>query len=112
MMRESRPGNLELRIPLKNLRFSNGTVYAGLVHYTHGVEGSLKRLATFKRHYSGPTGVATECGLPVRREAPSARPRETPRNSRGFKLTGWILSPIRRADLLRHTGSRGQAPYR
>jgi hypothetical protein len=27
------------------------------------VEGSLKRLAAFKRHYSGPTGVATECGL-------------------------------------------------
>ena len=49
--------------PLKNLRFGDGTVYAGLVHYTDGVEGSLKRLAAFKRHYSGPTGVATECGL-------------------------------------------------
>jgi hypothetical protein len=49
--------------PLKNLRFGDGTVYAGLVHYTDGVEGSLRRLAAFKRHYSGPTGVATECGL-------------------------------------------------
>jgi len=49
--------------PLKNLRFGNGTVYAGLVHYTDGAEGSLRRLATFKRHCSGPTGVATECGL-------------------------------------------------
>jgi len=49
--------------PLQNLRFGDGTVYAGLVHYTDGVEGSLKRLAAFKRHYSGPTGVATECGL-------------------------------------------------
>jgi hypothetical protein len=49
--------------PLKNLRFGDGTVYAGLVHYTDGVQGSLRRLAAFKRHYSGPTGVATECGL-------------------------------------------------
>jgi hypothetical protein len=49
--------------PLRDLKFGDGTVYAGLVHYTDGVEGSLKRLAAFKRHFSGPTGVATECGL-------------------------------------------------
>lgn len=49
--------------PLRDLRFGNGTVYAGLVHYTDGVPGTLERLAAFKRHFSGPTGVATECGL-------------------------------------------------
>ncbi|HXJ15654.1 MAG TPA: hypothetical protein VNM68_00475 [Candidatus Polarisedimenticolia bacterium] len=49
--------------PLGDLKFGDGTVYAGLVHYTDGVEGSRKRLAAFKRHFSGPTGVATECGL-------------------------------------------------
>lgn len=49
--------------PLRDLKFGDGTVYAGLVHYTDGVEGCLKRLAAFKRHYSGPTGVSTECGL-------------------------------------------------
>jgi hypothetical protein len=49
--------------PLRDLKFGGGTVYAGLVHYTDGVEGSRKRLAAFKRYFSGPTGVATECGL-------------------------------------------------
>jgi hypothetical protein len=49
--------------PLQKLKIGAATVYAGLVHYTDGVEGSVKRLAAFKRHYSGPTGVATECGL-------------------------------------------------
>ncbi|MGH6628984.1 MAG: hypothetical protein ACREB3_04560 [Burkholderiales bacterium] len=49
--------------PLRDLRIGDATVYAGLVHYTDGVAGSLKRLAAFKRHFSGPTGVATECGL-------------------------------------------------
>ena len=38
-------------------------VYAGLVHYTDGVAGSLARLDALKRHYDGPLGVATECGL-------------------------------------------------
>jgi len=49
--------------PLKDLNMGNATLYAGLVHYTDGVEGTLGRLATLKRHYDGPTGVATECGL-------------------------------------------------
>lgn len=49
--------------PLGDLKFGDGTVYAGLVHYTDGVEGSVKRLNAFKRHFSGPTGVSTECGL-------------------------------------------------
>lgn len=49
--------------PLERLRLGQGTVYAGLVHYTDGVEGSVRRLEAFKRHYVGPTGVSTECGL-------------------------------------------------
>lgn len=49
--------------PLQDLKFGDGTVYAGLVHYTDGVDGSVKRLKAFQRHYSGPTGVSTECGL-------------------------------------------------
>ncbi len=49
--------------PLEDLKTGNATIYAGLVHYTDGVEGSKNRLAAFKRHFSGPTGVATECGL-------------------------------------------------
>jgi hypothetical protein len=49
--------------PLEDLKFGDGTVYAGVLHYGDGVEGSKKRLEAFKRHYKGPTGVATECGL-------------------------------------------------
>ena len=49
--------------PLDDLRIGDATVYAGLVHYTDGVAGSVKRLNAFKRHFSGPTGVSTECGL-------------------------------------------------
>ncbi|MGH7907779.1 MAG: hypothetical protein ACREP6_14240 [Candidatus Binataceae bacterium] len=49
--------------PLTNLKIGDTTVYIGLVHYTDGVPGSLKRLSTFKKYYSGNAGVATECGL-------------------------------------------------
>lgn len=49
--------------PLRDLARTDATVYAGLVHYTDGVPGSLQRLEAFQRHYNGPTGVATECGL-------------------------------------------------
>lgn len=49
--------------PLQNLNIGDTTIYAGLIHYTDGVEGSIKRLQTFKRHFNGSTGVATECGL-------------------------------------------------
>jgi hypothetical protein len=34
----------------------------GLVHLTDGTQGSLERLAAFRRHYGGPHGIATECG--------------------------------------------------
>ena len=49
--------------PLEDLAIGDATVYAGLVHYTDGVEGSIARLDALKRHYDGPLGVATECGL-------------------------------------------------
>ncbi|HUK25448.1 MAG TPA: hypothetical protein VLV49_12770 [Terriglobales bacterium] len=49
--------------PLEDLKVGDTTIYAGLVHYTDGVEGSRKRLEAFKRHFKGSTGVATECGL-------------------------------------------------
>ena len=49
--------------PLRDVKPRDTTIYAGLVHYTDGVEGSGKRLQAFKRHYDGPTGVSTECGL-------------------------------------------------
>lgn len=49
--------------PLQKVGSADGTIYAGLVHYTDGVQGSIRRLEAFKRYYDGPTGVATECGL-------------------------------------------------
>lgn len=48
--------------PLKDLDIGNAKLYIGLVHHTDGVAGTRERLATFKRHYDGPFGVATECG--------------------------------------------------
>lgn len=38
-------------------------LYIGLVHFTDGLEGSLQRLESFRRHYDGAAGVATECGM-------------------------------------------------
>ena len=49
--------------PLADLSIGDATVYAGLVHYTDGADGSIKRLETLKRHYQGSLGVSTECGL-------------------------------------------------
>ena len=49
--------------PLRDLNIGDTSIYAGLIHYSDGVEGSVKRLETFKRYFDGPTGVATECGL-------------------------------------------------
>ncbi|HEX7417432.1 MAG TPA: hypothetical protein VF315_05185 [Steroidobacteraceae bacterium] len=49
--------------PLRDLAMGDATLYAGLVHYTDGVEGSIRRLEACKRHFQGPIGVATECGL-------------------------------------------------
>jgi hypothetical protein len=48
--------------PLKDLKIGNTKLVIGLVHYTDGTEGSLRRLATFRRHYKGAAAVATECG--------------------------------------------------
>jgi hypothetical protein len=49
--------------PLQGLKIGDTTLYIGLVHYTDGVPGTLRRLETFKRHYAGPSGVTTECGI-------------------------------------------------
>lgn len=49
--------------PLEELDLGVATLFIGLVHYTDGVSGSLARLASFKRHYDGAAGIATECGL-------------------------------------------------
>jgi hypothetical protein len=48
--------------PLAQLRIGDTKLFIGLVHLTDGTPGSLKRLATFRQHYRGPHGVATECG--------------------------------------------------
>ena len=48
--------------PLKDLNIGDTKLYIGLVHLTDGTEGTLNRLKTFRKHYSGNYGVATECG--------------------------------------------------
>ncbi|MEM9456796.1 MAG: hypothetical protein AAGF11_21645 [Myxococcota bacterium] len=48
--------------PLANLDAGQTRVFLGLVHHTDGVEGTLRRLATAKKHLSS-FGIATECGL-------------------------------------------------
>lgn len=53
--------------PLRDLRIGDTKLYIGLIHHTDGTAGSLQRLATFRRHYSGDFGVATECGWGRRR---------------------------------------------
>lgn len=54
--------------PLKDLNIGNGKLYLGLVHFTGGIEGTLKRIATAKSHVDK-FGIATECGM-------SRRPRD------------------------------------
>jgi methionine synthase II (cobalamin-independent) len=49
--------------PLAELKFPPSTRLAfGLVHYTDGLEGTLRRLATAKKH-ARDFAIATECGL-------------------------------------------------
>ena len=48
--------------PLEDLNLAEGKLYLGLVHNTDGVDGSLRRLETAKRHATG-FGVSAECGL-------------------------------------------------
>jgi len=48
--------------PLRELKSGDTRLVIGLVHLTDGTQGSLQRLATFRRHFHGPHGVATECG--------------------------------------------------
>lgn len=49
--------------PLRDLEIGDTKLYAGLVHYTDGVEGTRRRLEAFRRHYKGNAGVSTECGF-------------------------------------------------
>jgi len=48
--------------PLKNLDIDQTRLNLGLVHFTDGVAGTKKRLATAKQFASG-FGIATECGF-------------------------------------------------
>ncbi|NJO03849.1 MAG: hypothetical protein HC880_21200 [Bacteroidia bacterium] len=48
--------------PLKDLNIGNAKVFIGLIHHTDGIEGSLARLETAKRHISN-FGISTECGF-------------------------------------------------
>jgi hypothetical protein len=49
--------------PLRRLALRPETELSlGLVHYTDGVEGTEKRLATAKK-YAGNFSIATECGF-------------------------------------------------
>lgn len=55
--------------PLRDLDIGDAALYLGLIHHTDGVEGSLRRLTTAKRHLAR-FGIATECGF-------GRRPKET-----------------------------------
>jgi len=49
--------------PLANLQVDAATeIYLGLVHYTDGVPGTRRRIATAERHIQN-FGIATECGF-------------------------------------------------
>ncbi len=49
--------------PLKRLKLRPETALSlGVVHYTDGFEGTMKRLATAKK-YAGNFSIATECGF-------------------------------------------------
>ncbi len=48
--------------PLRDLNAGPARTFLGLVHYTDGLDGTLKRLATAKRHLRD-FGISTECGL-------------------------------------------------
>ncbi|MGE0521096.1 MAG: hypothetical protein AB7N53_18430 [Candidatus Binatia bacterium] len=55
--------------PLGDLRTPGSRVFLGLVHHTDGLDGTLGRLNTAKRHLKD-FGISTECGL-------ARRPAET-----------------------------------
>jgi hypothetical protein len=49
--------------PLENLRLPRGTeLFLGLIHFTDGLEGARRRIATATRHWQE-FGIATECGM-------------------------------------------------
>ena len=59
--------------PLENLDIGDTKLFIGLVHFTDGKAGALKRLKAFRRHYQGDYGIATECGW-GRRKPDTIRP--------------------------------------
>ena len=48
--------------PLEDLRVGETRIHLGLVHLVDGIDGTLARIATAKRHLAD-FGIATECGL-------------------------------------------------
>jgi hypothetical protein len=59
--------------PLSGLRLKPATdLYLGLVHYTDGIDGTRRRMATAQRHTES-FGIGTECGF-GRREPETIRP--------------------------------------
>ena len=59
--------------PLRDLALAPETeLYLGLVHYTDGIEGTRRRMATADRHYTD-YGIGTECGF-GRRAPETIRP--------------------------------------
>jgi hypothetical protein len=55
-------------LPLAALTLRPETeLYLGLVHFTDGIEGTIRRIGTASRHFHG-FGLATECGLGRRPE--------------------------------------------
>jgi methionine synthase II (cobalamin-independent) len=55
--------------PLKDLEIGEAKLYLGLVHYTDGAEGTLRRVRAARGAVSG-FGISTECGF-------GRRPKET-----------------------------------
>ena len=57
--------------PLSELAIGDTKPFIGLVHHTDGLDGTLRRLETAKRHLNG-FGISTECGWG--RRAPDTLP--------------------------------------
>ena len=85
--------------PLKRLALRPETqLCLGLVHYTDGIEGTKRRLATAKK-YANNFAIGTECGF-GRRDPRTTRDRDLsgaaahPRRDRGSGLSGLRDKPI------------------
>lgn len=55
--------------PLRDLALQDGTeLYLGLIHYTDGIDGALRRISTARKNV-GTFGIGTECGFGRREPA-------------------------------------------